>query len=158
MLRLLKTHLCNWRLNYEIAAFGAYCTILVEALCLILGGFEDASPLSISLLTSGSAVAIAGFGDYFSTPLAVFRISLTTAFLLISIVSRRGGENFDGTCASLCSVAHLFQTWIWQGGRCQVDASSMTPERARQTPSSSGWAMSFTKDPPVMVPELLGII
>lgn len=96
-----------WSLNYQVATFGAYATILVEVIYLILGGFENASLLSISILTNGSAVVVAGFGDASSTPFAVIRICLTSLFLLAAVILQEN-ERFDGTYAILCSVAHLF--------------------------------------------------
>ncbi|KAF6235159.1 hypothetical protein HO173_006788 [Letharia columbiana] len=97
----------DWSLNYQVAAFGAYATILVESVYVILGGFENASLLSTSILTNGSAVFVVGFGGTFSTPFAIIRICLTSLFLLWAIISQENGA-FDGTYAILCSVAHLF--------------------------------------------------
>ena len=97
----------NWTLNYQVAAVGAYATILVESIYLILGGFENTSVLSISILTNASAIIFAGFGNASSTPLATIRICLTSLFLLWAIIFREN-ETVDGTYAILCSVAHLF--------------------------------------------------
>ena len=97
----------DWSLNYQVAAVGAYATILVESIYLILGGFENASLLSISILTNGSAVIVAGFGGASSTPFALIRICLTSLFLLCAIILQEN-ETFDGTYAILCSLAHLF--------------------------------------------------
>ena len=96
----------DWSLNYRVAAFGAYSTILVESIYLILGNLENASLLSISILTNGSAVLVAGFGGASSTPFAIIRICLTSLFLLCAIILEEN-ETFDGTYAILCSVAHL---------------------------------------------------
>ena len=96
----------DWRLNYQVAAFGAYATALVESIYLILGGFENASLLSISILTNGSAILVASFGGASSTPLAILRICLTSLFLLCAIILQED-QAFDGTYAILCSVAHL---------------------------------------------------
>lgn len=97
----------DWSLNYQVAAFGAYATILVEAIYLILGRFENASLLSISILTNASAVLVAGFGSTSSMPFAIVRICLTSLFLLCATIFEEN-ETFDGTYAILCSVAHLF--------------------------------------------------
>ena len=102
----ITTRLPAWYLNYQVAAFGAYATILVESIHLILRGFENASLLPISILTNGSAVLVAGFGGACSTPLAILRICLTSLFLLSAIILHED-ETFDGTYATLCSVAHL---------------------------------------------------
>ena len=96
----------DWNLNYQVAAFGAYATALVESIYLILGGFEDGSLLSISILTNGSAILLASFGGTSSTPFAILRICLTSLFLLCAIILRED-QAFDGTYAILCSVAHL---------------------------------------------------
>ena len=103
----MTIQLPDWTFNYPVAAVGAYATILVESIYLILGGFENTSPLSISILTNASAVLFAGFGGASSTPLATFRICLTSLFLLWAIIFREN-ETVDGTYAVLCSVAHLF--------------------------------------------------
>lgn len=100
------TQLSGWNLNYQVAAFGAYATILVESTHLILGSFEPASLLCISILTNASAILVAGFGGPSSTPLAILRISLTGLFLLYAIILHEN-EEFDGTYPILCSVAHL---------------------------------------------------
>ena len=104
---LLRTRRQNWILNYKVAALGAYATIFVEAVYLILGGFRNASPLVISILTNGSAVILAGSDGPRALSSAAIRISATMVFLLASIVTTTERENFDGTAASLCSVAHL---------------------------------------------------
>ena len=96
----------NWTLNYQVAAVGAYATILVESIYLILGGFENTTLLSISILTNASAVLFAGFGNPCSTPLATIRICLTSLFLLLGIIFRKN-ETVDGTYAILCSAAYL---------------------------------------------------
>ena len=103
----ITTKLPAWYLNYQVAAFGAYATILVESIHLILRGFENASLLPISILTNGSAVLVAGFGGACSTPLAILRICLTSLFLLSAIILHED-ETFDGTYATLCSVALSF--------------------------------------------------
>lgn len=74
---------------------------------LIFGGIDNASLLSISILTHGSAIIIAGFGRSDGVPLAAIRIGLTTLFLLWSIATKREKEAFDGTYAILCSCGHL---------------------------------------------------
>ena len=102
----ITVELPDWRLNYHVAAVGAWATILLESIYLILGSFENASLLSISILTNGSAILVAGFGDTSSTPLAVIRICLTTLFLLWAVILRED-QTFDGTYAILCSVAHF---------------------------------------------------
>lgn len=102
----ITNQLSGWSINYQVAAFGAYATILVESTHLILGGFEPASLLSISILTNASAILVAGFGGPSSTPLAILRISLTSLFLLYAIILHEN-EEFDGTYPILCSVAHL---------------------------------------------------
>ena len=102
----MTIQLPDWTLNYQVAAFGAWATIFVQSIYLILGGFENASLLSISILTNGSAVLVAGFGGASSTPFAIIRICLTSLFLLCAIILREN-ETFDGTYAILCSVGHL---------------------------------------------------
>ena len=97
----------NWTLNYQVAAVGAYATILVESIYLILGGLENTSLLSISILTNTSVVLFAGFGNASSTPLVSIRICLTGLFLLWAIVFHEN-ETVDGTYAIFCSVVHLF--------------------------------------------------
>lgn len=102
-------------LDYQVAALGAYSTILVESLFLILGRpFDSASPLCISILTNGSAVLLAGFGGACATSLAVLRICATTVFLLFCVVLVKEEEKFDGTSAILCSIAYLFYNWFLQ--------------------------------------------
>ncbi len=104
----MTIHLPDWILNYQVAAFGAYATILVESIYVILGGFENASLLSISILTNASAVAVAGLNNgASSTPFAITRICLTSLFLLWALVVLPVDGTFDGTYAILCSVAHL---------------------------------------------------
>jgi len=39
----IEESVAGWRLDYQVVAFGAYATILVESVSLILGGIEDAS-------------------------------------------------------------------------------------------------------------------
>ena len=102
----MTLQLPDWTLNYKVATFGAYATILVESCYLILGGFENTSLLSISILTNGSAIIAAGFGGTFSTPLAIIRICLTSLYLLCATILPENGT-FDGTYAILCSIAHL---------------------------------------------------
>lgn len=77
----------DWHLNYEVAALGAYATILVEAIHILFGGFDDASPISISLLTNGSAVLFTPHAKSRATPLAAVRIYLTATFLLWGVVT-----------------------------------------------------------------------
>lgn len=106
----------NWTLNYQVAAFGAYATILVGAIYLILGRFENASLLSISILTNASALLVTGFSGTSSTPFAVTRICLTSLLLLWALIASEN-ETFDGTYAILCSLAHFFyQFRLWNKG------------------------------------------
>ena len=100
------SRLPEWSLNYQVAALGAYATILVESIYLILRGFEHSSLLSISILTNGSAVLLAGFGGASSTPLAALQICLTSLFLLWATFLQ-GNDHFNGTYAILCSVAQF---------------------------------------------------
>ena len=102
----ITTKLPEWYLNYQVAAFGAYATILLGSIHLILRGFETASLLPISILTNASTVLVAGLGGASPTPLAILRICLTSLFLLKALVLHEN-ETFDGTYAALCSVAHL---------------------------------------------------
>lgn len=102
----MTIELPDWSLNYQVAAFGAYATIFVESIYLILGGFENASLLSISILANASAVLVAGLGGSSSTPFAITRICLTSMFLLWASIPQENGRS-DGTYAILCSVAHL---------------------------------------------------
>ena len=112
----LIVQLPDWNLNYGVAAFGAYAAILVESIYLILGGFENASLLSISILTNGSAVIVAGFGGAPSTPFALSRICLTSLFLIWAVIFQEN-DKFDGTYAILCSVVHFFyQLQLRQNG------------------------------------------
>ena len=90
-----------------MAAFGAYAAILVECVDCIFGGIETTSSLIISILTNGSTILVHGFSRPDSLPLATIRISLTTSFLLWSIISKPEKDAFDGTYAILCSFAHL---------------------------------------------------
>ena len=103
----MTIELPDWSLNYHVAAFGAYATIFVESIYLIFGGFENASLLSISILTNASAVLVAGLGGSSSTPFAITRICLTSLFLLWAIIIGQENKTFDGTYAILCSVTHL---------------------------------------------------
>jgi len=122
----------EWHLNYQVAALGAYSTIFIEAVFLILGGrIENASPLSISILTNGFAVLLAGLGGACATSFAVLRICLTSVFLFFSIVLVTEEGTFDGTYAILCSVAQLCYHWLlrrnqWESDR--FDGSSLSPE------------------------------
>lgn len=100
------TQLSGWSLNYQVSAFGAYATILIESIQLILRGFEHTSLLPISILTNGSAILVAGLGGPSATPLAILRICLTSLFLLCAIILHEH-EQFDGTYPILCSIAHL---------------------------------------------------
>ena len=136
----INNQLPDWNLNYQVAAFGAYATILVESIYLILGGFENASLLSISILTNGSAILLAGFGGPSSTALAILRICLTSLFLLFAIILREN-ETFDGTYAILCSVAHLvYQLRLQHNGD---DSEESLPQheicaKTDEAPSASG--------------------
>ena len=100
------SRLPEWTLNYQVAALGAYVTILVQSVYLILRGFELSSLLSISILTNGSALLFAGFRGPSSTPLAALQICLTSLFLLWATFIQ-GNDHFNGTYAILCSVAQL---------------------------------------------------
>lgn len=101
-------HQPDWHLNYPLAALGAYASVVVQLTCLTFGDFENATPLSISLVTNGSTLILAGFDSYSSYPLAILRIFLTTIFLLYAIVASLTTEQaFDGTYAILCGVAYL---------------------------------------------------
>ena len=94
------SRLPDWSLNYQVAAVGAYATILVESIQLILRGFEYSSLLSISIITNASAVLIAGFGGASPTPFAILRICLTSLFLLCALILPEN-EDYDGTYAIL---------------------------------------------------------
>jgi len=108
----------EWNFDYQVAILGAYSTILVESLFLILGRpFDDTSPLCISILTNGSAVLLAGFGGACATSLAALRICVTTVFLLFCIVLVTEEEKFDGTSAILCSIADIFYIWFLRHGQ-----------------------------------------
>lgn len=114
MMRLMP----EWHLNYQVAALGAYSTIFIEALFLILGGpWENASPLTISILTNGSAVLLAGLGGACATSFAAIRICLTTVFLFFCIVLVTEEAAFDGTYPILCSVAQLSYHWLLRRSR-----------------------------------------
>jgi len=92
----------EWHLDYQVVILGAYSTILVESLFLILGRpFDNTSPLCISILTNGSAVLLAGFGGACATSLAALRICVTTVFLLFCIsYDMASGEKADLMTAS----------------------------------------------------------
>lgn len=126
----MTIELPDWSLNYQVAAFGAYATIFVESIYLILGGFENASLLSISILTNASAVLIAGLGGSSSTTLAITRICLTSLFLLWAIIAQEN-NTFDGTYAVLCSVAHLvYQLRLRHNGD---DSEGILPQHEKRT-------------------------
>lgn len=76
----------DWSRSYQVAAFGAYAAILVESIYLIYGGCENMPLLSISILTNGSALLLAGFGGPPSTPCAIIQICLMSLFLLGTII------------------------------------------------------------------------
>ena len=139
----LKSQYRHWRLNRDIAALGAYSTILIEAFYLILGGFQNASPLSISLITNGSAIILAGFESSRATPLAAIRILLTNVFLLTSIVLVREGESFDGTYAALCNFAHLVNGVLIQHEEQRRDPSQL-PDRGNGKSKEDVSLESFT--------------
>lgn len=126
----MTIELPDWSLNYPVAAFGAYATIFVESIYLIFGGFENASLLSISILTNASAVLVAGLGGSSSTPFAITRICLTSMFLLWAIIAQEN-ETFDGTYAILCSVAHLvYQLRLRHNGH---DSEGFLPQHEKRT-------------------------
>ena len=132
------TRLPEWSLNYQVAALGAYATILIESIYLILRGFERSSLLSISILTNGSVVLVAGFGGTSSTPLAVLRICSTSLFLLWAIFLQ-GNDHFNGTYAVLCSVAQLSYQLLLRPSR---NYSEVLPQhencaKAEEAPSES---------------------
>ena len=135
----ITTKLPDWYLNYQVAAFGAYATILVESIHLILRGFENASLLPISILTNASAVLVAGFGDASSTPLAILRICLTSLFLLNAIILHEN-ETFDGTYAALCSVAHLTYQLLLRHSK--NDSESYLPQHEKRAKTDEARAES----------------
>lgn len=122
----------EWHLNYQVAALGAYSTIFIETLFLILGGpWENASPLTISILTNGSAVLFAGLGGAYATSFAAIRICLTTVFLFFSIVLVTEEGTFDGTYAIFCSVDYLTYHWLLRRNQRKTgrfDGRSLFPE------------------------------
>ena len=126
----MTIELPDWSLNHQVAAFGAYATIFIESIYLILGGFENASLLSISILTNASAIFGAGLGGASSTPFAITRICLTSLFLLWAIIAREN-NTFDGTYAILCSVAHLvYQLRLRHNGD---DSEGFLPQHQKRT-------------------------
>ena len=136
----------DWSLNYQVAAFGAYATILVESCYVILGDFENASLLSVSILTNGSAVFVAGFGGSSSTPLAIIRICLTSLFLLCAIILREN-ETFDGTYAILCSIAHL--TYQLQFQHNGDDTDGFLPQHEKGAKTDQTRSKSCSNSPPI---------
>ena len=132
------SRLPEWSLNYQVAAFGAYATILVELIYLILRGFNHSSLLSISILTNGSAVLVAGFGGASSTPLAALQICLTSLFLLWAMFLQ-GYDHFNGTYAILCSVAQLsYQLLLrYYGNYSEVLPQYEKCIKAKEVPSES---------------------
>ncbi len=143
----MTIQLPDWSLNYRVAAFGAYATVLVESIYLILGGFENASLLSISILTNASAVAVAGLNNgASSTPFAITRICLTSLFLLWAIVVLPVDGTFDGTYAILCSVAHLsYQQHLQRN----ADASTgLLPQHHKCTKIDEAPPKSYLHAPP----------
>ena len=142
----MTIQLPDWSLNYQVAAFGAYATILVESIYLILGGFENASLLSISILTNASAVAVAGLNNgASSTPSAITRICLTSLFLLWAIVVLPVDGTFDGTNAILCSVAHLGYQQHLQ--RNADESAGLLPEHQKCTKANKAPSKSSLHDP-----------
>lgn len=126
----MTIELPDWSLNYHVAAFGAYATIFVESIYLILGSFQNASLLSISILTNASAVLVAGLGGPSSTSFAVTRICLTSFWLLLSIIAQKNNA-FDGTYAVLLSVAHLvYQLRLRHEGE---DPEGFLPKHEKRT-------------------------
>ena len=134
----------EWSLNYQVAAFGAYATILVQSVYLILRGFEQSSLLSISILTNGAAVLVAGFGGACSTPLAARHICLTSLFLLGAIILQ-GNDHFNGTYAILCSVAQLtYQLLLHHYGK----HSEVLPQHEKCTKAEEAPSESCMHAPP----------
>ena len=128
----------EWTLNYQVAAFGAYATILVESIYLILRGFEQSSLLSISILTNSAAVLVAGFSGASSTPLAALQICLTSLFLLWAIFLQ-GNDHFNGTYSILCSVAQLTYQLLLRhyGKHSEVLPQHEKCTKAEEAPSES---------------------
>ena len=135
-----------WHLSYPVAAIGAYATIFIEAIYLIIvGDFADAGPLAISILTNGFSVFVTGFGGSRAVPLAVAAILVTTVFLFVSITFRGQGQDFDRTYASLCGVAHLSHQCVvvWkesQRKRLSVQKQSNKESKEEKT------SMPFSRD------------
>ena len=132
------SRLPEWSLNYQVAALGAYATILLESIYLILRGFEQSSLLSVSILTNGSAVLFAGFGGDSSTPLAALQICLTSLFLLWATFLQ-GDDPFNGTYAVLCSVAQLTYQLLLRhyGTHSEVLPQHETCTKAEEEPYES---------------------
>ena len=132
------SRLPEWSLNYQVAALGAYATILLESIYMILRGFEQSSLLSISILTNGSAILFAGFGGASSTPLAALQICLTSLFLLWATFLQ-GNDQFNGTYAVLCSVAQLTYQLLLRhyGTHPEVLPQHETCTKAEEEPSES---------------------
>ena len=103
----LRFQIPSWCLKYQVASIGVYATTLVEGTYLVLGGFGNATPLAISLLTNASAIGLAGLGGSNAVPVATFRMCATSLFLLGSMVIVHEGETYNGTYAALCSLALL---------------------------------------------------
>lgn len=101
---------------------------------------------SISILTNGSAVLVAGFGGASSTPFAVTRICLTSLFLLWAIIAREN-EKLDGTYAILCSLAHLvyhFRLWYkWD------DSEGFLPQHESHAKTGETPSESYLHNPPI---------
>ena len=135
-----------WHLDYPVAAIGAYTTIFIEAFYLtIVGDFADAGPLTISILTNGFAVCLAGFGGSRAMPLAVATILVITLFLLVSITFRGHGKDFDGTYALLCAVAHLLHQCVvlWEVSQHEgLSARKQSDEESKE----GGMSMPFSRD------------
>ena len=139
------SRLPKWTLNYQVAALGAYATILVQSIYLILRGFEQSSLLSISILTNGSAVLVAGLGPASSTPLAALQICLTSLFLLWATVLQ-GDDHFNGTYAILCSIAQFtYQLLLRHYG----NHSEVLPQHENCAKSEEAPSESCLQPPPI---------
>ena len=138
------SRLPEWRTNYQVAALGAYATILVESINLILRGLEHSSLLSLSILTNGSAVLVAGFGGASSTTLAALQICLTSWFLLWATFLE-GNDHFNGTYAVLCSIAQLtYQLLLRHYGK----HSEVLPQHEKYTKAEEAPSESCLHTPP----------
>lgn len=139
------SQLSCWSLNYQVAAFGAYATILVGSTHLILRGSEPASLLPISILTNASAILVAGFGGAPSTPWAILRVCLTSIFLLCGVVLHEN-EEFDGTYPILCSVAYFtYQLGLRYHG---IDSEGFLPRHEKEAKTDEAPSGTCLRVPP----------